>query len=296
VSTPAIFPSIRSFSRELCLAVAHRWQPERIFVVLTLTAYFDESGTHDGSTATVMAGVMANAYQWERFESAFSGLKQKYGFRVFHTKKFKKRTGDFKGWNPLRQLALMADLAEIADNAFSECVTFSLDNADYESNYRGGDKPRRLRIESKYGLCFKNCLMFFVLESLKPKYFHGGQPPRLHFILESGHKNWNEVRDIFAQAKKELLGFGGDMLGEITFSDKDACDPLMIADFLAHATYVNRRDKPPNPNDLPFVREDRLPSAGVTHLRFKAGGLADLKSVLIEKLKGASANRPASEE
>ena len=52
-----------SFVRELCGAIAHRWQPERVFVVLTLTTYLDESGTHDDLRVTVMAGIMATAQQ-----------------------------------------------------------------------------------------------------------------------------------------------------------------------------------------------------------------------------------------
>ena len=35
-----------SFARKWCIAFAHRLEPERIFVILT--AYLDESGTHDG--------------------------------------------------------------------------------------------------------------------------------------------------------------------------------------------------------------------------------------------------------
>ena len=35
------------FVGELCVALAHRWGPERIFVILT--AYLDESGTLDDS-------------------------------------------------------------------------------------------------------------------------------------------------------------------------------------------------------------------------------------------------------
>jgi hypothetical protein len=58
-----------SYVRELCIALAHRWEPERIFVILT--AYLDESGTHGDSPITVMAGVMANATQWARFEAEF---------------------------------------------------------------------------------------------------------------------------------------------------------------------------------------------------------------------------------
>jgi hypothetical protein len=264
-----------------------------MFVALTLTAYLDESGTHGGSSVTVMAGMVATAHQWVRFEAEFSKLKEKYCFRIFHTKKFKRRAGDFKGWHPLRQLALMADLAQLAEGAFIESVTVTIDNADYEANYKGGDKPRRLRLESKYGLCFRNCLIFFLLEAVK---FAEGVPATLHFILESGHQNWNEVRDIFNETKKELQGMGYDILGEITFADKDACDPLMMADFLAHAAYM-RRAAPPDPNERPFLEESRPQSAGVTNLRFKPGGLADLKNALIDKLKsrGASAKPPVSE-
>lgn len=62
---------------------------------MILTAYFDESGTHGGSAVTVMGGIMANARQWTDFEAAFVGLKKKYGFEIFHTKKFKKRAAIF---------------------------------------------------------------------------------------------------------------------------------------------------------------------------------------------------------
>ena len=58
---------------------------------MILTAYFDESGTHVGSAVTVMGGIMANARQWAKFEPGFDGLKKKYGFKIFHTKKFKKK-------------------------------------------------------------------------------------------------------------------------------------------------------------------------------------------------------------
>ena len=292
---------IRLFSYicELCIALAHRWQPERIFVILT--AYLDESGTHGDSPVTVMAGVMANATQWARFEAKFAALKAKHGFRVFHTKKFKRRKGDFKGWDLLKQLSLMSDFAKLSENSFTEGVTFTLDNAEYEASYKGGDKPRRLRLESKYGLCFRNCLLFFILETVK-RTREESQPPTLHFVLESGHPNWSEVRDIFNETKREIKALSGfDLLGNITFADKDECDPLMMADFLAHAAYLTARgDLPGAPNEQPFL-ERKIPQqppdeSGVTHLRFGPGGLTVLKDSLIEKLKarGGSAKRPAS--
>jgi len=292
----------RAFIREICDAIAHRWQPERIFVVLTLTTYLDESGTHGDSPVTVMAGIMANAHQWDRFETEFGRLKAQYGFRVFHTKKFKRRRGDFEGWHPIRQFALMQDLGALMSpsEAFIDSVTVTLNNADYKADYITGDKPRRLRLESKYGLCFRNCLMYFMLEGMK--WIHEGSPPKMHFVLESGHPNRFEAVDIFNELKKEVKGYGADLLGEITLADKDDCNPLMMADFLAHTAYLmGQKDEHPA-NETAFAdraAQAPLPAgeSGVTHLRFAPGGLADLKNVLIEKLaaKNASAKRPASE-
>jgi len=68
------------FTRELCSALAHRWQPERIFMFV-YTAYLDESGTHGGSEVTIMGGMLARAEQWERFQKAYNELKKKCGFR-----------------------------------------------------------------------------------------------------------------------------------------------------------------------------------------------------------------------
>ena len=65
---------------------------------MIFTAYCDESGTHDGSKVTVMGAVLANARRWRQIELEFCRLKRIHNFRVFHTKKFRRRSGDFKGW------------------------------------------------------------------------------------------------------------------------------------------------------------------------------------------------------
>ncbi len=258
-------------------------------MALVLTAYLDESGTHDGSPVTVMGGMLANARQWERFESEFARLKRKHRFEIWHTKKFKASRGDFTGWSDQQRAALLAKLLRIVEeaNAFTEGVTVTLDNADYEANYRGGAKPpSKLRLESRYGLCFRNCLVFFILEALKRS--RKGQPPKLNFILESGHRNAQETLDIFNEMKRDLQEQNCDLLGDLTFSDKNSCDPLMMADFLAHWAYMMW--SAPAAQQQSLIREERqyIPQEkhpGVTHLRFKSGGLAELKATLAERLK-----------
>jgi hypothetical protein len=288
-----------SFAREWCIAFGHRRQPERIFVILT--AYLDESGTHGDSPVTVVGGMLANAQQWEAFEKAFRKIKRKHGFQIFHTKKFKKRDGDFKGWSHPQQVALMVDLVPITATAFTEGVTVTLDNKDYEAEYKTGDKPKRLRLDSKYGLCFRNCLLFFALEAMKRVY--RGRLPTLHFVLEAGHKNAGDALRIFNETKAELETKGFYMLGDILFADKDKSDPLMMADFLAHTAFLMGNEGGRAPDHWPAAMDLKHPplkrgESGVTHLRFKPGGLIELKDVLIEglKAKGASAKRSPSQE
>jgi hypothetical protein len=184
-----------------------------------LTANLDESGTHGDSPVTVMGGMLANARQLEAFEKKFRQAKKDHGFNIFHTKKFKKRDGDFRGWDDGRMFGLMNDLAVITSSGFTEGVTFLLDNAAYDAEYKAGDGPRKLRLDSKYGLCFRNCLLFLSLKALKR--MHRGRYPTLHFVLESGHKNAGDALRIFNEYKALLKVNDCDMLGDLLFADKN---------------------------------------------------------------------------
>jgi hypothetical protein len=73
------------------------------------------------------------------------------------------------------------------------------------------------------------------------------------------------------------------MLCDITLAGKDNCDPLMMADFLAHATYTSQLRviagaQPLGPG--PVARGE----TGVTHLQFSPGGLTNVKAALIAEI------------
>jgi len=153
----------QDFVSELCLALAHRLEPERQFLILT--AYLDESGTHGDSPVTVMAGALGTVRQWSRFQKIFDRLKRDHQFETFHSKEFVQRTGRFSGWSPERCIALLKDLAISTEGTFTDGVVMIFENAAYEEEYRNGDKPRRLILDSKYGLCFRQCLYYFMLQA-----------------------------------------------------------------------------------------------------------------------------------
>jgi hypothetical protein len=265
------------------MAPVHHWEPESLFVTMVLTAYLDESGTHGNSVATVMGGAMASVLKWELFEKKFNGLRRKHGFKVFRTKTFRDRDGDFKGWSRDQQIALVDDLERVSDGSHLTGVTMSLNNAEYERDYkRTDDVPPRLRLASKYGLCFETCLLYLIKEA--DKYKSKGRLSKLYVICELGAANAGDADRIFSEHKRSLQNAGIDILGALSFDSKASSPALMLADFFAHTRWLREF------KGVPFSADDLvLPGATrqttVTALNFIEGGLALQKQRLIEQFK-----------
>jgi hypothetical protein len=280
--------------RDLCLALAHRVEPERLFVILT--SYFDESGTHGDSPVTIMAAVMGNVKQWSSFQSELEGLKKRYGFSIFHTKEFKARSGEFSSWHPDKCQSLVHDLYKLTSGLLMHATVASLSNAEYKQYYRKKDNHPKLQLDSRYGLCFRACLLYQMFEAVRRLSHHKRfNETKLNVVVESGHKNAGAVVNVFAEEQKRLRALGVNLLDAITFKEKVECDPLMVADFLAYSTYM-REDKglsPPQDDDsrFPGPRE----KAGLTHLAFSPESLTGIRSELTDKLKARltyGASRP----
>ena len=269
------------------MALAHRWEPESLFMTLILTAYMDESGTHgNGSVATVVGGAMATALKWDRFEKKFVGLQRKHDFKVFHTRKFKNRDGDFKGWSQNQQIALLNELQRISDDSQLTGVTMTLNNAEYGRDYgRTADTPRKLPLATKYGLCFETCLLYLIKEA--DKQTSKGRSPKLHLVCEDGVANAGDALRIFNEHRKSLQNIGSDILGTLTFDSKNSSSALMLADFFAHTRWLREF------RGVPFTDDDLIQpgdSVGcrkttVTALTFVEGGLAEQKRRLIEQFE-----------
>ena len=256
---------------------------------MIITAYFDESGTHDGSPTTVMGGLMANERQWSRFESGLKALKKKHGFKIFHTKKFTKRTGDFKGWSDTQCMALVHDLAQLTRKGLMESVTFPLDNESYDTHFRNGDVPRRVRLDSKYGLCFRVCMYHLIREVMRRA--ANDKDHALHVVMERGHENLGDAHRIFYEVKADFDQAELPLLKTFTSATKEECDQLMIADVLAHTTYQMDLSRRAGEPQKPMVSTPGKSS--VMHLSMPTEDLQQLKRSLIEDALTKRRNRLA---
>jgi hypothetical protein len=129
------------------------------------------------------------------------------------------------------------------------------------------------------------CVIYFLLEMMKRKYRK--KFPKLYVVLEAGHPNSGDAERIFLETKEEFGKLG--IIQSMTLATKDDCDPLMMADFIAHSTLLlNRRaralNRPTPPSQI--VPKGML---GITHLESTPQGLANLRQMASEKRRS---NRP----
>ena len=198
---------------------------------MVLTAYFDESGTHAGSEVTAMAGFVGDARQWRKFEKRVGKLFQRFSVDVFHTIDVRRTDKDFEGWKVDRKLEFLDEFQHIINETLESGVSSFIRNDDYKY-YCDLGWPKKTRRDSKYGILFRGCLSQIID-------YVGHIPlanePRLHIVLEDGHKNAEDTVRIYNWAKDRLLQ--SRALAGLTFKNKKSCLPLAAADLFAYSAW-----------------------------------------------------------
>jgi hypothetical protein len=228
--------SIRSsdFIGELCIALAHRRDAERLFMVLT--GYFDESGVHGGSPVTIMAGYIAEARQWRKFEKRASKIFKKYNVDIFHTIDVRRTDKDFTGWSIDKKLVFIDEFTTIINETLGIGVSSVIHEADYRKFYADKERPSRVIVDSKYGILFRASLASAIKSPWLVNRWREGEEPKLNIVLESGHPNAGDavrLYDFFKQGGSDRRR----VLSGLTFESKADCLPLAAADMFAYVTY-----------------------------------------------------------
>jgi hypothetical protein len=167
---------------EYCLALAHRWDPERL--VVTFTAYIDEADSHGPSPELIMAGFLGHAFQWRRFQTKLAKIQRTEGFSVFHGKEFKARTGEFRGWDDIKCDRVITKMTDLVRLTLTEGFAVSLSRERYLSEYRAPPIPKKMNLDSQYGACFRAC-MAHLFDVMKDRDYQD----KLHVVIERGHPN-----------------------------------------------------------------------------------------------------------
>jgi len=195
------------------------------------TAYLDESGTHAGADVSAMAGHVADARQWRKYQKRTAKLFKRYGVQVFHAIDVRRGHGDFKGWTVDRKIEFLDEFQHIINETLESAFVAFIRDDDYKY-YSGLHWPKKTRRDSKYTLMFRACLAHVVdVVGHIPQAFE----PRLHVVLEDGHNNAEDARRSY-QWVKDRLPRAQRALAGLTFSDKNDL-PIAAADNFAYNTW-----------------------------------------------------------
>lgn len=222
------------FIGELCIALAHRWEPERRFMVIT--GYLDESGTHGGATLSVMAGFIADARQWRKFEKRAGKLFARYRVDVFHTIDVRRTDKDFAGWPVDRKITFLDEFHHIINETLEHGVAAVLREEDY-AYYLGLPWPAKARKDTRYALMFRACMADFLDTVIQTPHWRDQPEPRLNLVVECGHPNAPDLIRLYNGIKAKFGGPSNKALSGLTFEPKTDCLPLAAADLFAYSAY-----------------------------------------------------------
>jgi hypothetical protein len=254
---------------------------------LIYTAYFEESNTHGPSPTVIMACFLGHARQWELFGRRLRAIQRRDGFTIFHSTEFKGKKGAFAGWSGDKGMRLVHDLTELVRDNLTEGVTVHLEHERYLNEYRKPPVPKKMNLDSQYGVCFRACIAHLVSIVVAD-----GKKHLLNGIIEEGHPNVGDTKRIFNEMKTRVRHrVGIDVLGTMRVAKKVESPPLMVSDFLAHSYSMMRASSAAG--GLDYANETpmhvRRREAGLTFLQLGKDSLWRLKQNFDKERQEAAA-------
>jgi hypothetical protein len=197
---------------------------------MELTAYFDESGTHDDSPVAAMAGFVGDKRQWAKFEKRVKKLFARYKVSAYHTVDVRRTKADFKGWTVDRKIEFLDEFQYIINETMLGGVAAFIKREDYDY-YGGLTWPKGTRKDSEYGILFRACLSQ-TIDTVG--HLPLMQEPKLRIVLEDGHPNRDDALRIYNWAAGRIGQHRA--LSGLEVDDK-SCLPLAAADLFAYSAW-----------------------------------------------------------
>jgi Protein of unknown function (DUF3800) len=196
-------------------------------VVVTLSAYFDESGDpgDPGVIAFAMGGCIAGGEEWLTFDSKWSRILGEEGVSWFHMVDFehpeRKHGNEFFGWSDTRRHGLLNRLLDII-NEHVTCI----------GTGQRLPSPRR-SIEDYYYSHYRTCVT-------RPALFAHKEPVNFVFARhptitgkEPRRKEFSDYHDLVVRAYSERPRWEG-RLGSVVVDDARRIPALQAADIVAY--------------------------------------------------------------
>jgi hypothetical protein len=201
-------------------------------------AYFDESGHPSDTLVMTMAGVVATAKNWARFEEKWKRILRRYQVSALHMTDYESGHGEFTGWDADKRVSFIADLAGILKNTMMYGVANSLTVQDWNGTIgKDLDASGRKRYLAPYVMLLESCITT-IAESVS---IPDEENVACVFDQNSIVQHFSSI---FYRALVEVRDYPINF-GTITYADRTKIVPLQAADMIAYEAfkYASRWDE-----------------------------------------------------
>ena len=210
-------------------------------VVIILDTYLDESGTHDESPVTVVAGFAAIQPDWEAFDGPWKAFLDKWGIDHFHMTDFENRQGGYADWSYEQRHKRLNALLSLITEHVRVAVWAAVPKDVYERVLSDSLKERI----NPYQVAAISC--FTRLNGILRHEF-SDRDVRAAYVYEDIAKGAGAVCDAYTSIKK-VPGLADDLhMLSFSYQPKKMFTPLQSADILAYEVWKDLSNQlSPNP-------------------------------------------------
>jgi hypothetical protein len=235
----------------MILAFPQGLEPERRYM-LTLHAYFNESGTHDASENVVVAGFFARANDWVEFSARWQKALTDFGLPFFHMTDFANGVRPYDKWDePMRQRRLER-LVSIINTCAATSFGMVIRRKDFEDFIP--EKARKVCGDA-YGLAVMACWME-TGETIREM----GVDAWVSYVFEGGARGSGTVSKLFNHNVTDPVQKERMRLLSLRFEPKKEFLPLQAADILAYELYKDAARKPGEDRRWPLAELTSIPA------------------------------------
>jgi hypothetical protein len=201
--------------------------------IAVLEAYFDESGSHEGSRVFAVGGIVARLEQMKLLAEAWKYMLGKNKISEFHSADLESRRGIYDGIGKERQQQIFKDAISVMGTWSRTAIAGLVVIEDYEQAVPDWAK-QTAAFGNKYNFCFQMCLGSVMewVEHLDEAMPYGD---RIAFMFDQRERGQEITSTSYSQIKK--FRDVNDRMGALVFDSRKRFLPLQAADLVAYETY-----------------------------------------------------------